>query len=96
VMFVALSLRFSRSLIIGLAYVFVWEAIISQFVLGVRFLSVGAYTNGIADALTDVPSEVFDRTLGPVPAFTLLAILVALGTALSVRMLTRYQISERV
>ncbi len=96
VIFVALSLRFNRSLIFGLAYVFVWEAIVSQFILGVRFLSIGAYTNGIANALTDVSSEMFEGALGAGPAVTLLAILVAAGMWLSVRMLSRYQIAERV
>jgi len=96
VIFVALSLRFSRSLIIGLAYVFVWEAIISQFITGVRFLSVRAYTVGIADGLTEVSTDILDRSLAATPAVVLLSILVALGTWYSVRALTRYQIAERV
>lgn len=96
VIFVALSLRFSRSLVIGLAYVFVWEAIISQFISGVRFLSVRAYTVGIADGLTEVSTDILDRSLAATPAVVLLAVLVALGTWMSVRMLSRYQLSERV
>ena len=96
VIFVALSLRFSRSLIIGLAYVFVWEAIISQFITGVRFLSVRAYTVGIADGLTEVSSDILDRSLAMTPALILLTTLVVLGTLYAVRVLTRYQISERV
>jgi len=96
VIFVALSLRFSRSLVIGLAYVFVWEAIISQFISGVRFLSVRAYTVGIADGLTEVSADVLDRSLAATPAVVLLLILVAVGTWLSVRMLSRHQLSERV
>ncbi len=96
VIFVTLSLRFSRALVIGLAYVFVWEAIISQFISGVRFLSIRAYTVGIADGLTEVSTDVLDRSLAATPAVVLLAILVAVGTWLSVRMLSRYQLSERV
>jgi len=96
VIFVALSLRFSRSLVIGLTYVFVWEAIISQFITGVRFLSIRAYTVGIADGLTEVSSPVLDRSLAAMPAVVLLTILVTVGTWMSVRMLTRYQLSERV
>lgn len=96
VVFVALSLRFSRSLIIGLAYVFVWEALLAQFISGVRFLSVSAYTVGIADGLTDVEMEILDGTLAFVPAVILLVVLVAVGTWYSVRALTRYQIAERV
>ena len=96
VIFVTLSLRFNRSLIIGLAYVFVWEAIISQFISGVRFLSIRAYTVGIADGLTEVSSEILDRSLSVTPAVVLLVLLVAGGMWLSVRMLSRYQIAERV
>lgn len=96
VIFIALSLRFTRSLIIGLAYVFVWEAIISQFISGVRFLSIRAYTVGIADGLTEVTSEILDGSLSAAPAAVLLALLVAGGMWLSVRMLSRYQVAERV
>jgi len=96
VIFVALSLRFSRSLIIGLAYVFVWEAIISQFISGVRFLSVRAYTVGIADGLTEVSHEALSRSLAATPAVVLLTLLVVLGSLYAVRVLSRYQISERV
>ncbi|MGE3961178.1 MAG: ABC transporter permease [Dehalococcoidia bacterium] len=96
VIFVTLSVRFTRSLIIGLAYVFVWEAIISQFISGVRFLSVRAYTVGIADGLTEIATEPLSRSLDAAPAVILLAILVILGSLYSVRLLTRYQLSERV
>ena len=94
--FIALSLRFSRALIIGLVYVFVWEAIIAQFISGGRFLSIGAFTVGIANSLTSVSVEILDGSLGAAPSFVLLAILVAAGSLFSVRLLTRYQISERV
>lgn len=96
VIFIALSLRFARSLIIGLAYVFVWEAIISQFITGVRFLSVRAYTVGIADSITDVSTPVLDRSLDATPAVVLLSVLVAVMALYSVRALTRYQVAERV
>ncbi|MDA0269550.1 MAG: ABC transporter permease subunit [Chloroflexi bacterium] len=94
--FIALSLRFSRALIIGLGYVFVWEAIISQFIAGVRFLSIRAYTVGIADALTDVDAEILTRSLDVTPAIVLLVLLVALGGWYATRAVTRFQISERV
>ena len=94
--FIALSLRFSRSLIIGLGYVFVWEAIISQFIAGVRFLSVRAYTVGIADGLTDVDAEILTRSLDATPAVVLLTLLVAVGGWYATRAMTRFEISERV
>lgn len=94
--FIALSLRFSRSLIIGLGYVFIWEAIISQFIAGVRFLSVRAYTVGIADALTEVDAEILTRSLDATPAVALLTLLVAVGGWYATRAVTRFEISERV
>ena len=61
-----------------------------------RFLSIRAYTVGIADGLTEVSSEILDRSLSATPAVVLLVLLVAGGMWLSVRMLSRYQIAERV
>ncbi|MCK9485999.1 MAG: ABC transporter permease [Dehalococcoidia bacterium] len=95
-LFVALSIRFSRALIIGLAYVFVWESLLSQFIAGVRFLSVGSYTVSIADALADSPSRLVDGALSGVNAAVLLAALTALATWYAMRRLAAYQISERV
>lgn len=95
--FVTLSLRFSRALVIGLAYVFVWEAIISRFIPGVRFLSVRAYTLGITDGLTEWTSDEFPpAALGLAPAVVLLGLLVAAGSWYAHRLLNRYEISERV
>ena len=95
--FVTLSLRFSRALVFGLAYVFVWEALLSRFIVGVQFLSVRAYTIGIVEGVTEWPPSLqFPSTLGPNQALVLLAIVVTVGFAYSVRMLTRHQIAERV
>jgi ABC-2 type transport system permease protein len=95
VVFVALSLRFSRALVFGLVYVFVWEGAISQLISGARFLSIHAYTVGIARALTDVSTVVLDASLSAPLATFLLTVLVVGGSAYSVRLLMRYQIAER-
>jgi ABC-2 type transport system permease protein len=95
-LFVGLSIRFGRALIIGLVYVIVWETLISQFVSGVRFLSVRAYITSLADALADSPSSLFGNTLSMTTALILLAVLAALSLWLGVRRLNRYEISERV
>ncbi len=92
--FVSLSIRFGRALIIGLAYVFVWEALISQFIPGVRFLSIRAYTFGIADPLTRV--ELPSSGLGTVPAVALMVSLTLLATWYAIRRLGAYELSERV
>lgn len=94
--FVTLSVRFGRALIIGLAYVFIWESLVSQFIVGVRFFSIRAYTLGVASALTDSASELLESPLGPAPAVILSALVVTLATWYGIRRLTGYQISERV
>jgi ABC-2 type transport system permease protein len=93
--FVGLSVRFSRALIIGLSYVFVWETLVSQFISGVRFLSVRAYTLTVAQALSDSSSKLLDTSLGATPALILMALLTLLATWYAVRCLNRYQMSER-
>ncbi len=95
-LFLSLSVRFGRALIIGLAYVFVWEALISQFITGVRFLSVRAYTLGIAEAISDSPSRLLEVSLGATPAVILLALVCVGATAYAIRRLGGYQMSERV
>jgi ABC-2 type transport system permease protein len=93
--FVSLSIRFARALIIGLAYVFVWEALISQFISGVRFLSVRAYTVSIAKSIADSSSEALDTSLDATPALILLAVITLLATWYAIRRLNRYEMSER-
>ncbi|MEX1022182.1 MAG: ABC transporter permease subunit [Dehalococcoidia bacterium] len=95
-LFVSLSIRFGRALIIGLVYVFVWEGLISQFIAGVRFLSARAYTMAVADAIADLPSTVFSGVLAPVPAAVLLTLVTLAAVAYAIRRLERYQMSERV
>lgn len=95
-LFVGLSIRFGRALIIGLAYVFVWEALVSRFIPGVRFLSVRAYTLGVADGVTDAPARVFEASLSPGPAALLLTTVTVLTTVYAIRRLNAYEVSERV
>jgi ABC-2 type transport system permease protein len=94
--FVSLSIRFTRALIIGLAYVFVWEGLVSQFISGVRFLSVRAYTVTIAKSVADSSSELLDTSLDVTPALILLALLTLFATWYAIRRLNRYEMSERL
>lgn len=95
-LFVSLSIRFGRALIIGLTYVFVWETLVSQFIVGARFLSIRAYTLSVAERLADTGSRLLDHPLGATPALVLVSILVAGAIAHGIHRLNRYQISERV
>jgi ABC-2 type transport system permease protein len=95
-LFVSLSIRFGRALIIGLTYVFVWETLVSQFIVGARFLSIRAYTLSVAERIADSTSPLLDDPLGMAPALILVAILVVGATVYGIRRMNRYQISERV
>jgi ABC-2 type transport system permease protein len=49
--FVALSLMTSRALIVGLAYVVVWEGVVAGLFAGTRTISVRQHTLAVAEAL---------------------------------------------
>lgn len=95
-LFIALSIRFNHSLVIGLIYVFVWEGLVSNYIEGIRFLSLRAYALGIADALTDAPRNIFEARLGATAAVVLAAIVIAALAAYATRRLNRYEFGERV
>lgn len=95
-LFVMLSIRTGRALIIGLAYVFVWEALLSQFIEGVRFLSVRAYSLSTAQALIDTSSNLLNSPLNALNALILSAVVTALPVAYAIRRLNRFEMSERV
>lgn len=99
-LFVCLSIIYSRALIIGLVYVFVWEAIISQIIQNARYFSIREFTLGIADPLADVltteatPAAI-DVPLGAVESLVLLAAVVAATTLYASYRLGSFQIGER-
>ena len=58
--FLALSLVTSRALIVGLAYVVIWEGVVAGLFAGTRIVSIRQHTLAVADALTGeggVPAE---------------------------------------
>ncbi len=95
-LFVALSAGFGRALIIGLAYVFIWETVVAPLMPGARLLSVGAYTIGIIEPLAKTGSNLIEAPFSLPVATGLLLAAVALTTGYAIRRLDRYQISERV
>jgi ABC-2 type transport system permease protein len=80
-LFVCLSVIYSRALIIGLVYVFVWEAIISQIIENARYLSIREFTLGLAAPLADVPPPEAPAAAPAVPlgALESVALLAALA-----------------
>lgn len=92
--FVWLSIATSRALIVGLAYVFLWENVIAGLFAGVRFLSIRQYTLGMAGGLMDMPARVFDARLGLAAALILSIVVTGLALYFAVRGLRRWEIGE--
>lgn len=83
--FAALSLITSRALVVGLAYVVIWEGVIAGLFAGTRAVSVRQHALAIADAL-GVPGSVnAELELGT--ALTVTVIVTLLAAALMVRRL---------
>jgi ABC-2 type transport system permease protein len=95
-LFVCLSVLFERALIIGLIYVFIWEALITNLAPGAAYLSVRAYTLGIARALADTPSAIFDTELGGVASALGLATVIIVASAFALRRLSLLELARRV
>ncbi|MCS7296355.1 MAG: ABC transporter permease [Chloroflexota bacterium] len=88
--FTALAAVTSRALVIGLAYVFLWEGVVSSLFEGAKWLSIRRYGLGIADALAGLPPVRFDAPLPAAPLF--LAAAIAGGFAAAVWALERFQL----
>lgn len=52
-LFVAMSLVTSRPVLVGLAYVLLWEGMLGSVISGTQVLSVGQYGIAVSDALAD-------------------------------------------
>jgi ABC-2 type transport system permease protein len=74
--FVLASVLTTRAIAFGLLYVVVWEGLLSNFVGGVRILSIAHYALGIANAIS--PDQNLHAGLG-LPTSLILAIVVTVG-----------------
>jgi len=54
--FVMVSVATTRAIAVGLLYVLIWEAVLSNFVSGARLLSVSHYALGIANGIAHDPA----------------------------------------
>jgi ABC-2 type transport system permease protein len=95
-LFVALSVRTSRALLIGLAYVFVWEAILPSIFDGTRWVSVRQYMLGLADLVSSAPASALEADLGGGSAAVAAALLVAASILVGNRLISRFEIGERL
>jgi len=79
--FLALSLVTSRALVVGLAYVVVWEGVVAGLFAGTRLLSVRQHALWVADAIGGegvVPSDLGPQTLLVLVVITAGAFVIAL------------------
>ena len=86
--FVMVSVATTRAIAVGLLYVLVWEALLSNFVSGVRLLSVSHYGLGIADGFAHDPVLQAGLT---VPTSVVMGVVVtAAALALAVNLLSSF------
>jgi ABC-2 type transport system permease protein len=87
--FVALSAFTSRALLLGLAYVLLWEGVLSGLLEGTKFLSIRQATLGLASALgVDTPGEPLALQMSVV----VIAVVVAGSLVLAGWRLARFEI----
>ncbi len=95
-LFVALSVRTSRALLVGLVYVFVWEAIVPSIFDGTRWVSIRQYMLGLADFVSDAPRTALDADLGGGSAAVAVLLLITVSVVLGTRFIRRFEIGERL
>ena len=83
--------RRARALL-GLVYVFVWEATLAAYLDGIRFLSIRRYTLSLIHALDGARLATLDNPLSAAGALVGTAVVLAAFTALTVRKLTRMDV----
>ena len=87
--FVALSTFTSRALLLGLAYVLIWEGVLSGLLEGTKFLSIRQATLGLAAALgVDIPND----PLAPAVSVAVLAVVLVGAFGLASWKLARFEI----
>ena len=92
-LFVGLSTITGRALIVGLVYVFVWEALITSIFDGTRWISVRQYVFATADALTT--AEPVSSSLAGSQALVAAVVVVAVSLAVGSHFLQRFEIGEQ-
>jgi ABC-2 type transport system permease protein len=88
--FVMVSVATTRAIAVGLLYVLVWEVLMSNFVSGVRLLSVSHYGLGIANAFVNDP--LLQAGLGVLTSVVMGAIVTTLALVLAVKLLSSFTI----
>lgn len=93
-LFVLLSIITSRALIVGLLYVFIWEAVLTRLFTGLRYFSIREYALGIAGKVIDAPPAVFTADLDGAWAIFLVVAVSSLLFVYAARQLATWEIGE--
>jgi ABC-2 type transport system permease protein len=91
--FVLLSVATSRALLFGIAYVFIWEGLVTQLFSGVRYVSIREYCLGIADSIASVSKQDFEADLAGPDGLILAAVVTAAALLLAVRRLEAFELT---
>jgi ABC-2 type transport system permease protein len=81
-----------HALLIGLVYVFVWEATLAAYLDGIRFLSIRRYTLALIHGLDDSRLATVANPLSASAGLLATAVVIAGFTALAVRRLVRMDV----
>jgi ABC-2 type transport system permease protein len=81
-----------HALLIGLVYVFIWEAALAAYLDGIRFLSVRRYTLALVHGLDSGRLATVDISLAASTAVIGTAVILVGFTALAIRKLTRMDV----
>jgi ABC-2 type transport system permease protein len=93
-LFILLSIATSRALIFGLAYVFIWEGIVTELFSGTKWVSIRQYCLGTADVISPVDEDIFKAELAGAAGLVLLSLVTLLALALATRRLERLELTE--
>ena len=92
--FILLSVVSSRALIFGLAYVFIWEGIVTELFTGTRWVSIRQYCLGVADLVSSVNKRNFEADLAGPAALILVTVVTVGALVLATRRLERLELTE--
>ncbi len=93
--FLALSLVTRRALIVGFAYVIVWEGTLSRLP-GTHYLSVRHHTLALAEAFSGAPPAVFDAPFDTGAAVVMAIAVFVLSTVYAIHRLRGFEVGESV
>jgi ABC-2 type transport system permease protein len=86
--FVMVSVATTRAIAVGLLYVLIWEALLSNFVSGARLLSISHYGLGIANGFAH--DSALNAGLTVATSVVMGAIVTAVALVLAVKLLTSF------